>query len=152
MTDRRHELVSAAALRCAWCHDELAAEGGVLRWDGTGYWPESALPYCADEHRAALADFSAFSRKQYRFAQTVLWTGAGVYLLALLMLPKYRAILTALAALDLGLSFYLYPFALLFLQRRLGVRAGILVMRVTALAIIGAGAMVFFRDVLAATD
>lgn len=127
----------------------MEKSGGTLPWDGSGFWPERELPYCSREHRAALVEFSIFSRKQYRFAQVVLWAGVGVYLLALLALPKFRVFLTVLAALDLGLSFYLYPFAPPFIQRQLGVRVGISVMRVLALVIIGSGSLVFFRTMLA---
>ena len=138
-----------AGRQCAWCRATVPdIEGGVLPWDGTGYWPDRELPYCTQEHRAALIEFSVFSRKQYRFAQMVLWAGVGVYLLAMLALPQYRAMLTALAALDLGLSFYLYPFAPPFVQVQLGVKKGISLMRVLALTIIGGGTMVFFRAML----
>lgn len=137
-------------LHCAWCRAKAAdPDSGVLPWDGTGYWPERELPYCSPEHRAALIEFSVFSRKQYRFAQMVLWAGMGIYLLAMFALPRYRAMLTALAALDLGLSFYLYPFAPPFMQQALGVKKGISLMRMLALVIIGCGAMVFFRAMLA---
>lgn len=138
-----------AEQRCAWCRGPVDHDGGLLPWDGSGYWPGRQLPYCGQEHRAALIEFSVFSRKQYRFAQVVLWAGVGVYLLALLALPKFQVFLTALAALDLGLSFYLYPFAPPFLQQKLGVKAGISVMRILALFIIGSGSLVFFRAMLA---
>jgi hypothetical protein len=137
--------VSDGTLRCAWCNGPVG-DGGALPWDGSGVWPRKGIPYCCDEHRTELLRFAVFSRRHYFFAQLMLYCGLAIYLIALFLLPSFRPQITALVALDIGLTFYLYPFPPPFLLRG-GLRRGRFIMRVLALVIIGAGFLTFARAV-----
>lgn len=132
--------------RCAWCGAETGA-GEILAWDGSGFWSGRELTVCSPAHRAAVERVMAFSRRHYRFHQFLVWSGILVYLLGYLAARSFLPHLTALVALDIGLCFFLFPFPPPLLARR-GLRTGIFLLRVLALAIIGAGFFSFVRTQL----